>query len=139
MFNISYDDDSVGEYIMSSTTATTVASRRSGFGFRTDSMTWAHWTVAALATVTGTVHVYLYVTEGFIPFLFAGLVFYGAVLAMLLNVYRRALYAIGVPFTAGQIVLWYLQGMPSFTIGVVDKVIQVALVVLLVYLFRIKR
>jgi hypothetical protein len=121
------------------TTTTTVASRRTGFGFRMDSMTWAHWTVAALAAITGTIHGYLYLDEGFVPFLFAAVVFYGAIVGMLLNVYRRALYVLGVPFTAGQIVLWYLQGMPTFEIGVVDKVVQAALIVLLIYLFRTER
>lgn len=124
---------------MNTPTTKTVATRRAGFGFDVGSMTWAHWAVGVLAAATGTVHLYLYLTEGFPAFLFAALVFYAAIVGMLLNVYRRALYVLGVPFTAGQIVLWYLQGMPNFTLGVVDKVVQVALIVLLIYLFRVER
>lgn len=109
---------------------------RQGFGFRTESMTPVHWAAAALAAITGAVHVYLYLTQGFLPFLFAGVVFLAAVVGLLLNVYRRALYALGVPFTAGQIAFWVLMGMPDFAIGVVDKAVQIALIVALVYLFR---
>lgn len=85
---------------------------------------------SAVAIVTGAIDVFLSVSEGFLPFLFAGVVCYGAVVAVLLNVYRRVLYALGVPFTAGPIVLWYLQGMPGFTLAVADRVVQVALIVL---------
>ena len=117
-----------------STIQTTTA--RQGFGFRTDSMTPVHWLAAALAVITGSIHVYLYLNQGFLPFLFAGVVFFAAVVGVLLNVYRRALYALGVPFTAGQIAFWVLLGTPDFAIGVVDKAVQVALIVALVYLFR---
>ena len=139
MFIISYGDHYPGDSHMSSPTATAVRSERTGFGFRMDSMTWAHWAVGALTAITGTVHLYLYLTEGFLPFLFAAVVFYGAIVGMVLNVYRRALYALGVPFAAGQIALWYFQGMPNFALGVADKVVQIALIALLIYLFRIER
>lgn len=108
------------------------------FGWNAASMTAAHWLAAGLAAITGTVHLYLYLNEGFIGFLVASVVFYAAIIAMALNVYRRVIYALGVPFTAGQIVLWYLQGMPSFELGVVDKAVQVALIVTLIYLFRLE-
>jgi len=110
--------------------------KRQNVGFRMGSMTPAHWLVAALAAITGTVHVYLYLNEGFLPFLFAGVVFYGAIVAVLLNVFRRVVYALGVPFTAGQIGIWVLLGMPNFTLDVFDKAVQIALIALLVYLFR---
>lgn len=116
------------------TIQTTIA--RQGFGFRTESMTPVHWAAAALAVVTGAVHVYLYLTQGFLPFLFAGVVFFAAVVGLLLNVYRRVLYALGVPFTAGQIAIWVLIGMPDGMLGIGDKVVQIALILALVYLFR---
>lgn len=55
---------------------------------------------------------------------------------MFMDVYRRVLYAVGVPFTASQIGLWLYRGMPDLAIGAVDQVVQVALIVLLVDLFR---
>lgn len=108
---------------------------RGELGFDTAKMSWVHWAAALLAVVTGTIHVYLYVQQGFVPFLFAAVVFYLAVVALLLNVYRRLLYALGVPFVAGQIVLWVAQGMPDMSIAVIDKPVQVVLLLLLGYLF----
>lgn len=99
-----------------------------------DSLTWVHWLLAVLATITGAIHVYLYTVEPRLPFLFAGLVFFGAIIAMFLNIYRGLLYAIGIPFVAGQIVLWVLAGTPNFTIGVLDKAVQVVLLLVLGYL-----
>lgn len=107
---------------------------RGEVGFDASKMSWAHWLTAALAVVTGVIHVYLYVNEGFVPFLFAGVGFFGAVVALLFNVYRRLLYALGIPFTAGQIVMWAAQGMPNMSIAIVDKPVQVVLILLLVYL-----
>ena len=104
-------------------------------GFDAEKMSWAHWLGAVLAAVTGVLHVYLYVDEGFVPFLFAGVVFLAAVVALLLNLYRRLLYVLGIPFTAGQIVMWAAQGMPSMDVAIIDKPVQVVLILVLVYLF----
>jgi|AntRauTorcE11898_2_1112593.scaffolds.fasta_scaffold04386_2 hypothetical protein len=108
---------------------------RGDVGFSTENLSWAHWLGVLIATVTGAIHVYLYLEQGFLPFLFAGIVFLAAAIAVLLNLYRRLLYAVGIPFTAGQIVLWYAQGMPDMAIAQFDKPLQVVLVVLLAYLF----
>ncbi|WP_336360814.1 hypothetical protein [Haladaptatus sp. ZSTT2] len=105
-----------------------------GFGFRMDSLTWLHWATAALAAITGLVHVYIYTLNGTLPFLFGGIIFFAAILAMFLNIYRRLVYAIGIPFVAGQIAIWLLAGMPYLTIGVFDKAVQVLLLVALGYL-----
>ncbi|MFC7225838.1 hypothetical protein N0B31_00350 [Salinirubellus salinus] len=120
-------------------TETTGGRTLGGFGYRAETMTTAHWVVAGLAAVTGGIHAYLYLTQGFLPFGFAAVVFFAAVLGLLLNVYRRALYALGIPFTLGQVAMWYLQGMPDFTLGVVDKAVQLALVAMLVYLLLNER
>ncbi len=94
---------------------------RGNIGFHSRKMSWAHWLAAALATVTGVIHLYLHWDQGFVPFLFAGVVFLGAVAALLLNVYRRLLYALGIPFTAGQIVIWAAQGIPDMDIAIFDN------------------
>lgn len=120
---------------MTSQVTTSVGTRRTGFGYRSETMTPVHWATFGLAAVTGVIHLYLYYQQANPAFLFAGAVFLGAVVAGLLNVYRRALYAIGVPFTAGQIAIWAMMGMPDMSIAVVDKPVQVALIVLLAYLF----
>lgn len=108
---------------------------RGEIGFHAEKMSWAHWLAAGLAAVTGVIHLYLYWDQAFPPFLFAGVVFLGAVVALLLNVYRRLLYVLGIPFTAGQVVIWAAQGMPDMEIAVIDKPVQVLLILLLVYLF----
>lgn len=107
---------------------------RGEVGFDAEKMSWAHWLGSVLATITGVIHVFLYVNEGFVPFLFAGVVFLGAVVAILLNLYRRLLYVLGIPFTAGQVVMWAAQGMPNMEIALIDKPVQVVLILLLVYL-----
>jgi hypothetical protein len=49
------------------------------------------------------------------------------------------LYALGIPFTLAQVAMWYLQGMPDFALGVIDKAVQLALVAMLVYLLLSER
>lgn len=108
---------------------------RGEIGFDMSKMSWAHWLAALLTAVTGGIHVFLYFDQGFLPFLFAGVVFYGAIVGLLFNVYRRLLYVIGIPFVLGQIGLWAAQGMPDIEIAIVDKPVQVLLILLLAYLF----
>lgn len=109
------------------------------FASRTEPLTRTHWTAVALASATGLVHVYLYVAQGYLPFLLAGVAFFTAVAFLLAGLNRRVLYAIGAPFTASQIAIWYVQGMPEFLLGVADKAVQAALLALLVYLFVTER
>jgi hypothetical protein len=80
-----------------------------------------------------------------VSFVLAGLGFLGAIVLVLLDYRRRAVYAIGIPFTLVQIVLWYYvnfaAGSKSFpaevgTLGAVDKIAQVVLVAVLVALLR---
>ncbi|MFD1633071.1 hypothetical protein ACOZ4L_12010 [Haloplanus ruber] len=108
-----------------------------------------HYAGVALAVVSGLLHIGLGV--GFVPeplglsFLFAGVVFLAAGAAVVVNYRRGLLYRLGIPFTAGQIVLWYYlnfaAGPKSFpsdvgTLGAVDKVAQGLLLVVLVLLVR---
>lgn len=108
-----------------------------------------HYVGMVAALVTGLVHLQLGI--GFISsplglsFLFAGIVFVLAVLAIAVDYRRKLLYQLGIPFTIGQIVLWYLLnfagGSKSFpadvgTLGVIDKVAQVLLVIVLGLLLR---
>ena len=112
-------------------------------------LTPLHYVGILLAAITGVIHLRLGV--GFAPsplglsFLFAGVVFLVASAAILANYRRRLLYGLGIPFTAGQIVIWYgvnfAAGPKSFpadvgTFGWIDKVAQVLLVVVLIALLR---
>jgi hypothetical protein len=114
-----------------------------------ETLTPRHYAGILLAVVSGLIHLRLGV--GFAPsplglsFLFAGVVFLAAGVAVVANYRRRLLYRLGIPFTAGQIVLWYylnfVAGTKAFpadvgTLGAVDKVAQVLLLVVLVFLVR---
>lgn len=63
-----------------------------------------HWSAIVLAVITGAIHLYLYVTEDWLPFLLAGVAFFGAIaLFVRLKSYRRYLYVVGIAFTLSQI------------------------------------
>lgn len=104
-----------------------------------------HWIGVGLAAVTGVIHLLLAwfqlsssLTAGLgWAFLFAGVVFLAAGVAVVADVQRRLLYLLGVPFTGGQIVLWYLANAPDLfgPISVTDKLAQVGLIVVLVALY----
>ncbi|MFC7045948.1 hypothetical protein ACFQH6_11470 [Halobacteriaceae archaeon GCM10025711] len=102
----------------------------------TESLVNLHWAAIALALVTGVLHVYAGVVEGRVPLTLAGLGFFGAVALFLANYRRRLLYVVGVVYTGIQVPLWYVVNSPEFTtVGYVDKVVQVVLVVVLAYLY----
>ncbi|WP_373189002.1 hypothetical protein [Halolamina sp.] len=108
---------------------------------RTESLTTLHWVGAVLAVITGVLHLVLGVSFISEPlgwsFLAAGVGFLGGVAALLVDYRRRLLYLLGIPFTAGQIVAWYVVNAPDFsTLGYVDKLVQVLLIVVLVVLYR---
>jgi hypothetical protein len=107
----------------------------------TDSLTPVHWLGIALAVVTGVLHLVLGVSFGLggfgISFVVAGLGFFGGCAAVLVDYRRRLVYLLGIPFTLGQVVAWYVVNAPDFSpLGLFDKVVQVALVVVLVVLLR---
>lgn len=108
---------------------------------QTESLTTIHWAGIVLAVVTGVLHLVLGVSFISEPmgwaFLFAGVGFLGGIAALLVDYRRRLLYLLGIPFTAGQIVAWYVVNAPDFSVlGYVDKVAQVLLIAVLVVLYR---
>jgi hypothetical protein len=121
----------------------------SGLSVETESMTAVHWLGVVLALVTAAVHLVLgvrFAPSGLgISFLLAGLGFLGAIALLLVGYRRRLLYLVGVPFTGAQLAIWYaLNVLPEGplavgaigTFGAVDKVAQVLLIAVLIYLFR---
>ena len=108
-----------------------------------------HYLGIVLALLSGVIHLVLGVS--FAPsalglsFLFAGVVFVLASIAVVANYRRGLVYRLGIPFTTGQIVLWYVfnfvVGPKSFpadvgALGAVDKIAQVILIGLLIVLIR---
>jgi hypothetical protein len=117
----------------------------------TESLGGLHWAGAALAVVSGVIHLVLGVGSllggdaGFgVAFLLAGVAFLVAVGLLVIDYRRPLLYAVGVPFTAVQVVAWYWlnyasTGRPLASIGgieIADKLAQLLLIVVLVVLYR---
>lgn len=125
---------------MTTTTKTSGTVRQPTFELTTRGLTGTHYAALVLASVTGVVHIYLYVVQGFLPFLLAGLGFFGAIgLLLVMPGYRSWLYLAGIPYTLIQMGGWVVAGMPDLALGVADKVVQVALIALLVVLYRRER
>ncbi len=110
----------------------------------TDSLTTLHWIGVAFAAVSGIVHLVLgvrFFPDPFgISFLVATAGFAAGIAAILLNYRRRLFYAVGIPFTAGQVVIFawtVVQGINDLgPIAIVDKVAQLGLIVVLVLLLQ---
>lgn len=106
-----------------------------------ESFTALHWIGIAAAAVTAVMHLYLGITTGGTfgaAFLVATVGFAGGIAAVLVDYRRQLVYLLGIPYTAGQIVLWYLLNdvPPIPTTHAVDKITQVVLIVVLVVLVR---
>jgi hypothetical protein len=113
----------------------------SGLSLRTESLTSLHWVGVVLAVVTGVLHLVLGVSFITSPlgwsFIVAAIGFFAGAAGVLVDYRRRLLYLLGIPFTAGQIVAWYVVNAPDFSpLGIGDKVVQVLLIVVLVLLYR---
>lgn len=119
-----------------SNTQTTDSQTRTAVTVTTGTLSWIHWLALSLVAVTGLIHVYLFTTESWLPFLVAGVGFLGALgLFFVVESYRRALYAGIALFTVGQIVGYLLLPMGPVWLAALDKAVQIALVAALAYLF----
>lgn len=114
-----------------------------GLGVDTASLSPLHWVAFGLAAITGVRYLWLgvqFVTSPVgISFLLAGIGFLAGAALVAVDYRRRLLYAIGIPFTAVQIVAWYLVNAPDFPpLGYLDEAVHIAFVVVLVVLYRRK-
>lgn len=95
-----------------------------------------HLLTIVLLLITGIVHLYIYVAHGETIMLLAGLGFLGGVGLFAVGFAQRYLYPIGIVYTLAQLVLWFQAGMPHLdSYGLADKVVQVAIIGLLGYLY----
>lgn len=115
-----------------------------GLSLRTTSLGGLEWTGIVAALVTAAVHLLLGVRlapSGLgISFILAGLGFLGAIVLVLVDFRRRAVYTVGIPFTLVQIAIWYYLnfaiGPKTFptdvgTLSAVEKLTQVVLITVL--------
>lgn len=113
-----------------------------GGRLRTDSLTSLHWVGIVLALLSGVIHLVLGVgglpSPQAISFVLAAGGFFGAVVLVLLDYRRRLVYLVGIPFVAVQFVLYFVLNWPDVWNpgGIVDKLAQAALIVVLVVLYR---
>ncbi|MCQ4332396.1 hypothetical protein KM295_02615 [Natronomonas sp. F2-12] len=99
------------------------------------SLTRFQWLAVALVVITGVLHVYAGIVEGRIPVALAGVGYAGALVLFLFDYRRRLLYLIGIPYTAVQFPLWIVAKSEYGTIDYVDKAVQVALILVFIYLY----
>lgn len=108
-----------------------------------EGLTLVHWLAVVLAALTGLVHLLLGLGSLPDPLGVAALLaaggYAGAIVLFLLGWRRRLLYLIGIPYTASQIVLWYVINEPAgigdvTAIEAFDKLVQGLLIVVLVAL-----
>ena len=120
-----------------------------GLSLDVASLDGLHWVGIVAALVSAAVHLLLGVRmlpSGMgLSFVLAGLGFLGAIALLLVDYRRRTVYAVGIPFTLVQIVLWYYVNFVSLgksfpgdigTLGAVDKAAQLVLLAVLVVLLR---
>ncbi len=106
-----------------------------------ESLTPLHWVGIAAAAISAGVHLYLSVPTGGTfgaAFVVASAGFIGGIAAILANYRRRLVYLLGIPFTGGQIVMWYVfnEVPPISPIEGIDKVSQAVLILVLAFLFQ---
>ena len=113
----------------------------------TGSLTAAHWLAIGLAGLSGAIHLLL---AAIVPipvlrasFLLAGGGFLVGIGLVLLDYRRPLVYLLGIPFTGGQIVLWYLVVGPTpaalEALDAIDKLAQALLIGLLAVLYARER
>ncbi|WP_336023758.1 DUF7475 family protein [Halobellus salinisoli] len=112
-----------------------------GLSLHTESLAGIHWVGIVLAVISGVIHLALGVSFIASPlgwaFLVAGVGFLGGAIAVLVDYRRSLMYLLGIPFTAGQIVAWYVVNAPDFSpLGFADKAVQLLLIVVLIVLYR---
>lgn len=108
-----------------------------------------HWVGILAAAISAMVHLLLGVRmlpSGLgISFVLAGIGFLGAIVLVVIGYRRRTVYALGIPFTLVQIILWFVvnfvNGPKAFpgdvgTLGAVDKLAQLVLLGALIVLLR---
>lgn len=101
-----------------------------------------------LAITSGVIHFYLGYVIGLTPlgisFIFAGTGFLAGSIAILADFRPRIVYLMGIPFTAGQIVIWWVLNRVTFSsivagglsVELIDKISQILLIFVLAVLYR---
>ncbi|MFP8958940.1 hypothetical protein ACLI4Y_19770 [Natrialbaceae archaeon A-CW3] len=95
--------------------------------------------VVTLATLTAAIHGYIGLTTGETQFALLGLGLFAGVVVFFTVFWQPVLYLVGAVYVTTLLVIWVLSGMQFFALGVVDAVVQLALVVTFLSLFVLER
>ncbi|MFP9193102.1 hypothetical protein [Natronosalvus vescus] len=98
-----------------------------------------HLLVIVLATLTAAIHGYIGLTTGETQFVLLGLALFAGVVVFFTVFWQPILYLVGAVYVTTLLVVWVLSGMQFFALGVVDAVVQLALVGTFLYLFVLER
>lgn len=101
------------------------------------------YVVIILATISGVIHLY----EGYedlgegvigILFILAGIGFFAWIALLVIGFRLRVLYPVGFVFTAIQFVLYFVLNWPEIyeSLGLIDKAVQLALMIVLLLVYR---
>ena len=109
----------------------------------TNGLTSLDYIGIVLAAITGLIHLYEGVEdlgEGIfgILFILAGLGFFGAIVLLWLGFNRRVLYPVGIAYTGIQFAAYFGLRWPNVyePLGLVDKLVQLLLIVVLFLLWQ---
>jgi hypothetical protein len=116
-------------------------------GLDLETITPLHWVAIGLALISAVIHLIFGLellgskTGLAVSFLLAAGGFIGAIVLFLFDYRRKLLYLVGIPFTGFQIVFWanYIGFNkvlnPPTTYAMIDKPVQLLLIVVLVVLY----
>ena len=113
-------------------------------GFRTRSIlrpiNWrpAHVLVVTLALVTTGIHVYVGVLTGETHFFLMGVGLFAGVVLFFTTLWQPVFYLLGAIYVTMLLILWIFDGTPLFTLGIVDALVQLTLIVTFFYLLVVK-
>lgn len=100
-----------------------------------------------LSAITGAIHFYLAPQIGLnslgVSFAVAGLGFTALIISIIFNYRLKLAYLLAIPFTLGQIVIWYYMNRPSLEflirgepfLDALDKLAQILLILTVSYLY----
>lgn len=99
------------------------------------------WTPAAvllvvLGTATSAVHVYIGLRLGERHFLLLGAGLFAGVVVFFTSFWKPVMHLVGVIYITVLLVVWLLDGMRLLLLGLVDGIVQLALIVTLFYHFQ---
>ncbi|MFC6729071.1 hypothetical protein ACFQDG_10505 [Natronoarchaeum mannanilyticum] len=97
-----------------------------------------HWAMIALALLTGGIHLYVAATTGEPAYAVLGIVLLAGLGVFFTRWFAPPLYLVGAVYVSLLLVAWVIAGQQLLALAIVDKLVQVALIVVFAYLLVIE-